>query len=138
MRLGRFEKWLLIHCYKKTVENDLPPEWKYPKDYPVGKTSEFHQGYLFKSEILLNYFPELKASGKFSWYRDVVEKFVTNADYKKALTLYRRTTNRLESKGFIKEYICDGGRYWTGIQLTEAGIEKAKKLTDDISLPGLA
>lgn len=133
MRLGKFEKWILINCYRKTVKNDLPPDWRTPRGYPRGRPSDWHDGYLFKSEVLLNYFHGLKISQKRSWFDDVIEKFVTTDEYRNALTIYRRTANSLWAKGLIKEYTSkeytgQPGPHWTAIQLTDAGIEKAKQL----------
>jgi hypothetical protein len=129
VRLGRFEKWILIACYKKTIQRDLPSDWRRPRGHRrVEAADGFHDKYLFKSEILLNYFPALMLSQKQSYSDDVIEKFQTDKKYRKALVTYRRTINQLEAKGFISEFVGDDSPRWTGIQLTEAGMEKAIEL----------
>jgi hypothetical protein len=32
-RLGKIEKWILIHCYMKTVKGKLPDTWVYPQRF---------------------------------------------------------------------------------------------------------
>ena len=129
MRLGKFEKWILIACYKKTIQDDLPADWRRPRGHRRMETADgFHDKYLFKSEVLLNYFPALRLSEKQSFHDDVIEKFRTDKEYRKALVTYRRTADQLESKGFIREFVGDDSPRWTGIQLTEAGILKAIEL----------
>ena len=129
MRLGKFEKWILVNCYRKTILRELPEDWKTPREYPRKRPGEFHAQYLFKSEVMLNYFSGLKPSATESFFPDVVEKFQSTKQYRSALAMYRNTANRLEAaKGYIREYTGQGGRYWTGIVLTEAGIEKAREL----------
>lgn len=72
-RIGKNERWILVHCYLKTVKRELPPEWQLPPGYcaddvpttepcPLAeagkwqlKVSDFWD-WLFKSEVLLNYF----------------------------------------------------------------------------------
>jgi len=129
MRLGKFEKWILIACFKKTIQHDLPDDWRRPRGHRrIEATDGFHDKYLFKSEILLNYFPALRLSQKQSLFDDVVEKFQTDNLYRKALVTYRRTADQLGAKGLIKEFVGDDSPSWTGIQLTEAGIWKAIEL----------
>lgn len=126
MRLGRFEKWILSSCYKKTIHHDLPENWRRPRGHRLSQAGDgFHDKYLFKSEILLNFFPSLSLSERQSFLDDVIEKFKTTKAYRKALVTYRRTANQLEGKGLIKEFIGGDSPRWTGIQLTEDGIVKA-------------
>ena len=78
--------------------------------------------------MLLNHFPGLRLSAKQSAFDDVIEKFQTTKEYAKALVTYRRAANQLEIKGLIKEFQGRNSPRWTGIVLTEAGIEKAIEL----------
>lgn len=129
MRLGKFEKWILISCFKKTIQRDLPEDWRHPRGRRRSEATDgFHDKYLFKSEVLLNYFPGLKLSEKQSLSDDVIEKFETTKDYRKALVTYRRAANQLDGKGLIEESRGEDSPRWTGIQLTEAGIDKAIEL----------
>ena len=129
MRLGKFEKWILINCFRKTAQGNVPEGWRRPRGHRRAEAADgFHDKYLFKSEVLLNYFPSLKLSAKQSAFDDVIEKFQTTKEYAKALVTYRRTANQLEAKGMIEEFEGMNSPCWTGIVLTEAGIEKAIEL----------
>ncbi len=129
MRLGKFEKWILISCFQKTIQRDLPEDWRRPRDHRRAEAADgFHDKYLFKSEVLLNHFPGLRLSAKQSAFDDVIEKFQTTKEYAKALVTYRRAANQLEAKGLINEFKGVNSPAWTGIVLTEVGIEKAIEL----------
>lgn len=129
MRLGEFERWILLSCYKKTIQHDLPEDWRRPRGHRrIEAADGFHDEYLFKSEILLNWFGGLKLSEKQSFLDDVIEKFKTTKAYRKALVTYRRSVNQLEGKGLIREFVGGDSPRWTGIRLTEAGILKAIEL----------
>lgn len=126
MRFGRFEKWLLVNCFTKTIQGKVPEDWRRPRGHRRAEAGDgFHDKYLFKSEVLLNYFPGLKLSTKQSAFDHVIEKFETTKEYARALVTYRRTANQLEAKGMIEEFEGVNSPRWTGIVLTEAGIEKA-------------
>lgn len=134
MRLGKFEKWLLISCFQKTIQRSVPEGWRRPRGHRRREAVDcFHDKYLFKSEVLLNYFPGLMLSAKQSTFDDVIEKFQTTKEYAKSLVTYRRAANQLEAKGMIKEFQGVNSPRWTGLILTETGIEKAIEL--EVSSP---
>lgn len=129
MRFGRFEKWILVNCFTKTIQGEVPEGWRRPRGHRRREAPDgFHDKYLFKSEVLLNYFPGLKLSEKQSAFDDVIEKFQTTKEYGRALATYRRAANQLEAKGMIQEFQGVDSPRWTGIVLTDAGIQKAIEL----------
>ncbi len=146
MRLGKIEKWILMRCYSKTATRRLPPGWRLPRAAPVGDEvrrlgypekvvqeriskyySDAYWKYLFKAEILLNYFPHLPLSDKRS-YSDWMEKFAATSEYKKALVTLTRTFNQLCDKRLVKWMVGEYPPSWTGLSLTDRGTEKAKEL----------
>jgi len=124
-RLGKIEKYILIHCYKKTISKVMPECWKFPR-YWKNANSEFGYKYLFKSEILLNYF-DLSLSRKDA-FLDVNEKFRDTPEYRKALATLTRTFKTLGIKEYIIWWKGVNLPSWQGITLTEKGIDKAKEL----------
>jgi len=36
-RIGKLERWILIHAYKKIILQDLPENWKYPRYHHIKK-----------------------------------------------------------------------------------------------------
>ena len=78
-RIGKLERWILIHAYLKIVKGDLPDDWKKTRGQKRGErlpenikqriTEALKDSpvYLYKSEILLNYF-DLKLSYKESFF----------------------------------------------------------------------
>ena len=118
-RIGKLERWILIHAYKKTVLNDLPKDWKrsrYFKDMPKDNTPDSvsnEQGFnvLTKPEIMLNYFHlqisyrkrPVTSFGEFVRIGYLSEKFVDNREYKTASASYSRTRRNMERKNLIEE-----------------------------------
>lgn len=126
MRLGKFEKWLLIQCYRKTVLWDLPMGWRLPRGAPKRDNDYF--SFLLKSEVLLNYYPELHLSEKVASC-DWDEKFKTTALYRKALVTVSRTWQQLLDKGLVEWHI-ETDLPWSGLALTDAGMEVGRYLLD--------
>lgn len=124
MRLGKLEKWILIHCYLKTIEKEVLISWNKPRMFSEKIKGEKEGKYLWKSEILLNYFPNLRLSAKIaaSYTR---EKFEATKEYRQALVTLSRTFRQLEAKSLVNIWCVVGS---TGISLTHAGIEKATEL----------
>ena len=135
-RIGKLEKWILEHLYLKTVKGEVPELWKYPRDYERhrkgGYLSYSFDKYLFKSEILLNYFRKLRISKKsVHVWGDISEKFKSNKAYSTALSSYSRTVNRLEEKGYINIIVrkcsfpfSSRGKQVRGIELSDEGKER--------------
>jgi len=145
-RIGKLERWILIHAYKKTVLNELPENWKFSPHRNIifedekyynteeGKSSLFyshHQGWLeFEKsalryyEIYTNYF-NLEYSEK---RREILKSdsedykcFEINNKYNSARVSVCRARYKLEEKGLIEIYP-------RGIKLTDTGKTKAKSL----------
>lgn len=123
-RIGKFERWILTHCYLKTVKGELPPNWKYPRCY---ENTEVTKGVLWKSEVLLNHFTELKLSQRKA--DDISrEKFEDTREYRKALVSFARVINRLDKKGYILFWVDKHTKSLRAISLKEAGIKKAESI----------
>lgn len=131
MRIGKFEKWILIRCYLKTVKRQLPEGWKMPRGFYKRKQHETDFDYdwrlLFKSETLLNYFHNLQLSQKECYDSQRREKFANTREYRSALALTTRTLYKLVDKGLVS---WREGQYasWSGRKLTDKGKEKALEL----------
>ena len=54
-RTGKFERWILLNTYLKTFERQLPEKWELPR-WLDDTESETYWKYLFKSEVLRNFF----------------------------------------------------------------------------------
>jgi len=100
----------------------MPADWKSPH---VLK-SDFDYKYLFKSEILLNYF-DLRLSYKLA-FCDVCQKFEDTPEYRKALSTLTRTFNTLTSKEYVVWWKGVNLPSWQGFTLADKGIKKAKEL----------
>lgn len=120
MRIGKLERWILTHAYLKTAKHELPYGWKYPRGYKTEKENDRYFNFLFKSEVLLNYFKDLRLSSKEAWAFGVREKFRTTKEYKGALASYSRTVGSMGKKDYIEVWIGVDGD-WTGIVLTDIG-----------------
>ena len=150
-RLGKNEKWILIHCYLKTIKRDLPNGWLLPRGYTSYSDNEHFWNYLFKSEILLNLF-RLKPSYKYPM--EEYELYAPEAEYfrgygykdkqkhydwdeekrhNSALVRFNCSKNALLRKGLIK--VQDNVLPNTlRINLTEEGIKKALTLIEKTQL----
>jgi hypothetical protein len=133
-RLSKLQKWILIMAYKKTIlhensELTLLEHWDF-RSYSTDKSQqEIHDKeslywkYLFRSEILLDYFKRETDKGKAglgSFHR------FKGKGNKEQVTLTNSLYN-LRDKNLIK---IDDGEYvvWQGIKLTQKGIEVAQSL----------
>ena len=137
-RIGKLERWILVHAYLKTVNHKVPSTWTYPRRYePEGrkyhKQTKYHNDVLYKSEVLLNYFSKLHLSHKLSWF-DENEKFYTDKNYKSALATYTRTVKAMEAKGYIEVWT-NVGENWTGVHLTYLGKRTAERFLNVNSGP---
>ena len=119
IRIGKLERWILIHAYIKTVKKELPENWKLSRkekhlqnwikeSAKKGITSKAwdkhlkdYWTYIHRSEILLNYFA-LDVSYKYPLYGN--EKFRTTNKYKTALASLSRTLKRMEEKKKISRW----------------------------------
>jgi hypothetical protein len=154
IRIGKNERWVLIHCYLKTVKREVPDDWKLPRAYCLPgspctlKDSEFISyddyfwKYLFKSEILLNYF-DLKYSRnrwrEFPWQGEYFKGYGHHQkkdpwyDWDelrkniKAMVSYLRLSRTLTDKGLISVRR-NFGPNSDEIELTEAGKVKAESI----------
>ena len=80
-RIGKLERWILIHAYKKTVLHEFPINWKVSKNWI--KYCEIHQTNIRLSE-------KAKAEGTHDWYEgnirrhercvERMEKFLTKTE----------------------------------------------------------
>jgi hypothetical protein len=116
-------EWILVHAYLKTVVKKLPKNWKYPRGYKE-RESERDNKYLYKGEVLLNYFSDLQLSERSAFdYRR--ESFKKSREYSRALTKFRRSVNLLIKKGYIENRQISYA-ILTTIELTRLGTSKAK------------
>ena len=142
-RIGKNERWVLIHCYLKTVERKLPDDWKLPRT--ISKATMSFE-FLYKSEILLNLFNLEPFKHKTAYYYGEEYFEVTgyglweNGNYKgftaeqkkrglkaeKARVNYSRIKRQLINKGLIK--VKRGSLNSDGIRLTNKGKLKARQL----------
>ena len=111
-RIGKLEKWILIHAYKKTILHDLPEGWKYPRlyKYAPDNDKEFYNNHFLKVDILLNYFilqlsdrlPK-EEHGRQWLVKGLEEKFRDTKEYRAALVSCTRTMRKMgeEEKGLI-------------------------------------
>ena len=141
-RIGKLERWVLIHTYKKSM-NELPKGWKGLEKRELRESKselerevdsfckgtddiereadEMKRTCLNKDEILLNYFDNLEISTVMDHYGgNMKECFSTTNQYKSALVILSRTIKRMTEKGLIE---IRRGEYniWTFIELTHAG-----------------
>ncbi len=141
-RIGKNERWVLIHCYLKTIEHKLPDDWKLPRTISKA-TMRFE--FLYKSEILLNlfhlepfrhkmayYYGEeyFKATGYGIW-KDGEYKGFTEEQREEGLIVekarvnYSRIKRQLTNKGLIE--VKRGTLNSDGIRLTNKGKLKARQ-----------
>jgi len=142
-RLSKFQKWVLVHTYLKTVKKKLPSGWRPPQinqfsvKHRKKHLKEFSQA-LFKTEILANYFKlnfvEVKYFewGGVKWpeFRYPWSSFFrsTGKDKKphnKAMVSCSRSFTNLTTKGLI-----NWGPTEDRITLTEVGKAKAKEIIE--------
>ena len=126
-RTGRLERFILQFAYLKSI-GELPAWWKYPREYNRQRDRDYLNEYLWKSEILLNYYRKLRLSKKRPAWGHISDKFRTTRGYRTALSSYSRTVSRLKDKGFINIIVRKrsspfriGSRTVRAIELTEEG-----------------
>ena len=123
-RLSKLRKWVLVNAYTKTILGELPKDWRQTrKEMSEGYGSgDWRRGYLFKSEILLNFF---NLSRSKQTPRNSDERILSNGAYRSALVTLSRSLWVLKDKGFI---LIEGETEWIGIKLTPKGKAKAESL----------
>lgn len=130
-RLSKLQKWILLRCYEKTINEDrsnltLLQSWNYkysikPEEH---KDHEIYWKYLFRAEILLDYFKCEPDKYKFCSNRHQHFKGKNN----KEQVILTNSLSNLEKKGLINILV---GTYfrWFGITLTDKGKELVLLLT---------
>lgn len=142
--LGRFERWILLHTYLKTIMHELPADWKMPAGYGAAQTrcgTSFEErlatqlgvwnGHLMRAEILLNYFG-LATSDRRHSCEVAHQCFLRTPAYRTALAMLPRTLMGLQVKGHIR-WVSTlpglvSGIQWDGCWLTPLGVSTAKGL----------
>jgi len=174
-RIGKNERWILTHCYMKTVNKKLPANWLLPRGFLIphkGKSVSIEDTiayvlyrrklddatkikeannlglifwlYLYKSEILLNYFGlplsyykstseyELKNIPEAEYFRGygvhVEDKGYPNSMEQErnfAFVTYSNTIKTLLNKDLIEVFKGSQSNS-DAIRLTDLGIDKAK------------
>ena len=66
-RIGKIQRWILIHTYLKTTKQELPDDWKFPPKMELQELGALFWSGLFKSEVMLNYFKLTPARKKPQW-----------------------------------------------------------------------
>lgn len=141
MRLSKLQKWILKQTFKKTIllENEdlevLKEFTSYRYKEGINK-DEWYWRYLFRAEILLNYFNCATDNYKSTFSR--LHHF--KGDNNKEQATLSRSLKNMYDKGLIELWYGSHTR-WQGIILTELGKEKAIGLLDieekDIVYPKL-
>ena len=133
MRISKLQKWILKQAYKKTIlydrsELELLSDWNMNfkiKEIDNDKTVLYWK-YLFRAEVLLNYFNCETDKDKYTSTRFHHFK----GDNNKAQVTLTRSLHNLSDKGLIELWYGEGFP-WQGIRLTEAGQEKALMLMNE-------
>jgi hypothetical protein len=126
--LTDLERWILDMCYRKTVTRGLPEDWAEPRgkrdfewffvEFPeLGKTRlamAEYDGFLFPSEILLNYF-SLERAVRYDHGSLINESFVDSLEYRRALEMLWQARDGLVVKGLAVVHAN------TGMSLSDAG-----------------
>lgn len=151
-KLGKFERWILEHTYKKTVEEHPHWEWRFLPGYvwKLDDEDEDHKAlrkrqyrHLFKGEVFLNYpdFGKVKrptdseseikiSTREHDWeHVDRAERFKDNKAYRSAHAQYSRGKKRLLDADLIE--VDGNGKPWEGIRLTTKGEMVAGELVGD-------
>ena len=130
-RLSKLQKWILVKCYQKTIKRDNSgfTILKSQRDCygDVGKnehTQNLYWGYLFRDEILADYYKYPEDEKVWSVW---AKQHAFKGETAKGRIALARSLDNLETKGLIETWV---GQYmkWQGVKLTEAGIERAKAL----------
>lgn len=143
LRTGKFEQWILIHTYQKTIKRKLPKKWDLPR-WLDSTDDDTYWKHLYKSEVLRNFF-KLEYSEKKPFtefistiadyfkgcgFEDDFSRWVdaqhSEARHNRALATYSRTKNRMVEKGLIRTKLGLGPNA-EGIALTIKGRKKAKE-----------
>ena len=66
-RIGKIQRWVLIHTYQKTTEKNLPDDWKLPPKTESQDLGVLFWGGLFQSEVLFNYFKLIPSRKQPRW-----------------------------------------------------------------------
>ena len=118
-RLSKLQKWILIQAYKKTICYDnsnleLPQYYQYHNDHLKDKNNEYWQ-YLFRAEVLLNYFKLETGHDHFS-----IKQHPFKGNNNKEHVVLTRSLQNLYNKGLIDITTWPFGKR-QGIKLTEKG-----------------
>jgi len=118
-RLSKLQKWILINCYRKTIEKDntkLTLLRGY--SYRNSELDSLYWTYLFRTEILLDYFKCKPDNEK--WTNQKNQHFIGRNNSAQVSTT--NTLKNLEKKGLVSwmSAVYSG---WQGITLTEKGRE---------------
>ena len=133
-RFSKLQKWILTTCYKKTILYDnsnltILNNWAWRKDKLQDKTN-FYWQYLFRQEILLDFF-----GCKTNPVCCSIHRFKGNINKYQVST--GRSLQDLAIMGYIKMFSGEHS-FWHAIQLTDKGIEKAKDILNANSLDNLS
>jgi hypothetical protein len=66
-RIGKIQRWILIHTYQKTTYKKLPDDWKFPPKMEPHDLGAFFWSGLYRAEVLLNYFKLIPARKQPRW-----------------------------------------------------------------------
>ena len=107
-RIGKLERWILIHAYKKTVLHEMLEGWKYPRlyEYAQDDDKDFYSNHFLKVDILLNYFTlqlsyrlPKEVYGRRWLPKPLEEKFSDTKEYRSALVSCTRTMHKMDEEG---------------------------------------
>jgi len=141
--LGRFQRWILVHTYLKTVKHELPEDWRTPDGYGAAERRwkaspdwlavqlDTWNNHLMRTEILLNYF-DLAKSNRHHPYQAAEQCFLQGPQYKTALAMLARTLMSLHGR-YIEWVTWVPGlatriQQADGCRLTSLGVATAEKL----------
>lgn len=131
MRISKLQKWILQECFKKTILLDNENleiiqnfrSYHYTEGNNEVKKDSWYWKYLFRDDILLNYFNCETNNNKTPFQR--LHHFKGNNN--KAQATLTRSLHNMRDKELIELWY-GRGTQWQGLVLTELGKEKAIKL----------
>ncbi|MFX0198039.1 MAG: hypothetical protein ACFFCW_18115 [Candidatus Hodarchaeota archaeon] len=129
MRLSQLQEWILTFAYRKIIKGHLPGSWRRTRAEidEGGGPGDWRKSYLFKEEILLNYFG-LSRSKQIP--RNSEERLESTNKHRAALVTLSRTLWSLKDRGLI-EMEWGTEREWTGIKLTDLGKQMAVNISNE-------
>lgn len=130
-RLSKLQKHILIEAYKKLILKDGTNYLERHMGFLANK-HELGWKYLFKCEILKSYYgwTEKRYGSSLRMARFSKQK-IGEKEYHKVMVTVTRTLKNLVEKGLVEVWYSAHFLFkWTGLTLTEAGIEKAKRLLE--------